>query len=131
MKSRNIIQEKSFAFAIRIVHTYEYLVRERREYTLSKQLLKCGTSIGANVEEAIGAQSKNDFLAKLSIAYKEARESIYWIRILLVAEYIPEPEAQSLIQDAEELCRIIASIQISTRRNLRTQSNKNVKSVHR
>ncbi len=79
----NIIQRKSYDFAIRIVRIYKYLCEEKKEYTLSKQLLRSGTSIGANVEEAIGGQSEKDFFAKLTIAYKEARETKYWIRLLL------------------------------------------------
>lgn len=77
MKTNNIIQDKSFAFAIRIVNLYKYLVTEKKEFVLSKQLLRSGTSIGANVEEAIGGVSDKDFLNKLGISYKEARESMY------------------------------------------------------
>ena len=82
MKTDNVIQEKSFAFAIRIVNAYKYLKFEKQEFVLSKQMLRSGTSIGANVEEAIGGQSKADFISKLSIAYKEARETLYWLRLL-------------------------------------------------
>ena len=82
MKEDNIIQSKSYAFAVRIVKVYQYLSSEKREFVLSKQLLRCGTSIGANVEEAIGGQSSKDFFAKLTIAYKEAIETHYWIRLL-------------------------------------------------
>ena len=82
MKSDNIIQQKSYAFALRIIKLYMYLKDEKNEYTLSKQVLRSGTSIGANIEEAIGGQSSKDFLAKISIAYKEARETHYWIRLL-------------------------------------------------
>jgi four helix bundle protein len=82
MKEQNVIQQKSYDFAIRIVNLYKYLATEKKELVLSKQILRSGTSIGANVEEAIGAQSDKDFLNKLSIAYKEARETHYWIRLL-------------------------------------------------
>ncbi len=75
MKKDNIIQVKSYSFAVRIVKLYKHLSEEKREFTLSKQLLRSGTSVGANVEEAIGGQSRKDFFAKLTIAYKEARES--------------------------------------------------------
>ena len=78
----NIIQIKSYAFAVRIVKVYKYLCEEKKEYVLSKQLLRSGTSIAANIEEAIGGQTDKDFFAKLSIAYKEARETHYWIRLL-------------------------------------------------
>ncbi len=78
----NIIQIKSYAFAVRIVKVYKYLCEEKKEYVLSKQLLRSGTSIGANIEEAIGGQTDKDFFAKLNIAYKEAIETHYWIRLL-------------------------------------------------
>ena len=84
----NIIQTKSFAFAIRIVNAYKYLQSEKKEFVLSKQMLRSGTSIGANVEEAIGGQSKKDFIAKISIAYKEARETKYWIKLLFATYYM-------------------------------------------
>ena len=113
----NIIQQKSFAFAIRIVNTYKYLQTEKKEFVLSKQLLRCGTSIGANVEEAIGGQSKADFISKLSIAYKEARETSYWIKLLKATFYIGLEEADSLMNDAEELCKIISSILVSSKQN--------------
>lgn len=79
MKSDNIIQKKSFEFAIRIVKAYKYLKNEKREFIMSKQLLRSGTSIGANIEESIGGQSRADFIHKISVSYKEVRESLYWI----------------------------------------------------
>ncbi len=113
MKTNNIIQEKSFAFAIRIVNLYKHLIAEKKEFILSKQLLRSGTSIGANVEEAIGGVSDKDFLNKLGIAYKEARESIYWLKLLNATGYITENEFQSLINDAEEICKILGKIKIT------------------
>ena len=109
----NVVQQKSFAFAIRVVKMYTYLQQEKREFVLSKQLLRSGTSIGANIEESIGGQSDKDFLSKISIAYKEARESIYWLRLLQASDYLSENEGKSLIDDAEELCKILAKIQIT------------------
>lgn len=106
----NIIQDKSFAFAIRVVNLYKELSTEKREFVLSKQLLRSGTSIGANVEESIGGFSKKDFIHKLSISYKEARESVYWIKLLNATDYIEQSEFESLNKDAEELCRILAKI---------------------
>lgn len=114
MKSDNIVQLKSYAFAIRIVNAYKFLTDERKEYVLSKQMLRCGTSIGANIEEAIGGQSKKDFFAKLTIAYKEARETQYWLRLLKDTEYLTSEQSASLM-DAEELLRIIGSIQKTLR----------------
>ncbi|MBS1765628.1 MAG: four helix bundle protein [Bacteroidetes bacterium] len=113
----NIIQQKSFAFAIRIVNAYKYLTDQKKEFVLSKQLLRSGTSIGANVEEAIGGQSKKDFIAKISISYKEARETKYWLNLLTATDYLDEKLSKSLIDDAEELCKILSSILLTTKQN--------------
>ena len=118
MKKENLIADKSFKFAKRIYLLYKFLLEEKKEYILSKQILRSGTSIGANVEEAIGAQSKKDFISKLSIAYKEARETHYWIRLLFEVNIINEIEYNSILQDCEEILKIIGSIQKSTKRNL-------------
>ncbi len=115
---QNIIQEKSYAFAIRIVKLYQYLCSEKNEYVLSKQLLRCGTSIGANVEEAIGGQSDKDFFAKITIAYKEARETHYWIRLLTDTGYLSEKERISLLTDIEEIQKIIGSIQKTMKKKM-------------
>ena len=109
----NIVQQKSFAFAIRIVNVYKYLISEKKEFVLSKQLLRSGTSIGANIEESIGGQSDKDFLSKISIAYKESRETIYWLKLLQATNYLSQQESESLLNDAEEICRIIGKIQIT------------------
>jgi len=113
MKQDNIIQEKSFAFAVRIVKLYKYLCEEKKEFVLSKQVLRSGTSIGANIEEGIGGQSEKDFYSKISIAYKEARETIYWLKLLLAVNYLEKEKAESIISDAEEICKIIGKIQIT------------------
>ena len=113
MKQDNIIQEKSFAFAIRMVKLYKYLYDEKKEFVLSKQVLRSGTSIGANVEESIGGQSDKDFLTKLSVAYKEARETVYWLKLLLATDYLNQEQADSLLNDADEICKIIGKIQIA------------------
>lgn len=115
MKKDNIIQIKSYDFAVRIVKLYKHLSQEKKEFVLSKQLLRSGTSIGANVEEAIGGQSRKDFYAKLTISYKEARESHYWIRLLNDTEYLTSKEADSLLFDIDEILKIIGSIQKSIR----------------
>ena len=115
MKKDNIIQTKSYNFAVRVVKLYKHLSQEKKEFVLSKQLLRSGTSIGANVEEAIGGQSRKDFFAKLTIAYKEARESHYWIRLLKDTDYLSEKESESLITDIEEILKIIGSIQKAVR----------------
>ncbi|WP_282126152.1 four helix bundle protein [Marinifilum flexuosum] len=111
MKRNNVLQQKSFDFAVRIVNLCRYLNEEKKEYILSKQLLRAGTSIGANVEEAIGGQSEKDFFAKITIAYKEGRESHYWIRLLIETNYLTKEEGISILEDADELLRIIGSIQ--------------------
>ena len=110
MKTENIIQQKSYAFAIRVVKLYRYLTEKKKEYVLSKQLLRSGTSVGANVEESIGGQSKKDFYSKLNIAYKEARETHYWLRILRDTNYLSQTESSSLLKDCDELLKIIGSI---------------------
>lgn len=118
MKQDNIIQEKTFAFAIRVVRAYQHLVSKKKEYVLSRQFLRSGTSIGANVEESIGGQSTADFISKLSIAYKEARETLYWIRLMKAANYLTEAEAQSLLRDADEICRILSKILVTSKNKL-------------
>ena len=110
MKEENIVKEKSYAFALRIVKAYKYLAEEKKEYVLSKQLLRCGTSVGANIEEAIGGQSPKDFFAKLNISYKEARETMYWLRLLKDSDILSEKESDSLMKDCDELLKIIGTI---------------------
>ncbi len=106
----NVIREKSYSFAIRTVKLHRWLFEEKKESLLSKQILRCGTSIGANVEEAIGAQSEKDFYSKITIAYKEARETHYWLRLLHDSGYIDEDPFRSIISDCEELLKIVGSI---------------------
>lgn len=115
MKKDNIVQIKSYAFAVRVVKLYKYLCDDKKEFVLSKQLLRAGTSIGANIEEAIGGQSDKDFYAKLTISYKEARETHYWIRLLTDTDYITHEQSASLLVDVEELLKIIGSIQKTIR----------------
>jgi four helix bundle protein len=107
---KNVVEEKSYAFALRIVKLYRWLCEEKREYVLSKQLLRSGTSIGANVEEAIGGMSEKDFSAKMIIAYKEARESHYWLRLLYDSEFIDQAAFESIIGDCNELLKLLESI---------------------
>lgn len=113
----NVIQQKSFTFAIRVVNAYKHLTEQKKEFVLSKQLLRSGTSIGANVEEATGGQSKKDFIAKISISYKEARETKYWLNLLTATDYLDEKLSKSLLDDAEELCKILSSILLTTKQN--------------
>ena len=122
MKSESVIRGKSFAFSVRIIKLYQYLCKEKKEFVLSKQLLRCGTSIGANVEESIGGQSDRDFLSKISISYKEAKETIYWIRLLEATDYLDERQSQSILNDADELCKILCKIILSMKKKLRIKN---------
>jgi four helix bundle protein len=114
-RKKNIAIEKSFNFAVRIVKLYQYLRKKDKEYSLSKQILKSGTSIGANIEEAHGGISDSDFSNKISIAYKEARETNYWLKLLYATDYISKKMFDSLFNDSDELCKITYSILDSTR----------------
>jgi four helix bundle protein len=110
METGNIGLEKNFDFTLRIVKLVKFLREEHKEFVLSKQVLRSGTSIDANMEEADGAQSEKDFYSKISIAYKEARETHYWLRLLQKSEYLPENAADSILKDCDELLKIIGSI---------------------
>ncbi|MBP6891581.1 four helix bundle protein [Candidatus Shapirobacteria bacterium] len=111
----NILKDKSYVFALEIIKTYRDLTIGKKEYVLSKQLLRSGTSIGANIEESVGGQSEKDFYSKLSIAYKEARESNYWIRLLRDSNLLENNESEKLINYCDEIIRIIGKIQSTLR----------------
>ena len=115
----NIILDKTMNFAVRIVNLYKFMVSEKSEYTLSKQLLRSGTSIGANVHEAHNAQSKKDFLAKMYIAFKEASESEYWITLLMRTDFLSEEQAESILKDCIEIKKILTSIIKTTKEQLK------------
>lgn len=117
MKKENIVKDKSLNFAIRIVNLYKYLVTEKRETVMSKQLLRCGTSIGANIREAEQTQSRADFLNKQNIALKEANEAEYWLELLMKTEYITPKEYESINADCTELNKLLISIIKSTKLN--------------
>ncbi|MBC8318533.1 MAG: four helix bundle protein [Desulfobulbaceae bacterium] len=115
--TENIIQNKSYAFALRIIRLYKYLINEKREYVLAKQILRSGTSIGANVEEAVQGESRADFIHKLAIANKETHETYYWLRLLRDSEIINNDEnTQSLIEDCSEIIKLLTAI-IKTSKN--------------
>jgi four helix bundle protein len=122
MAKYNILQDKAFTFVIRIVNLYKYLCENKKEFVLSKQVLRSGTYIGANIEEAIGGQSDKDFLSKLSISYKEARETMYWLILLLATDFITQQQAGSILEDADEICKILAKIKITTAKKLSLNS---------
>jgi four helix bundle protein len=110
----NIVLEKSFEFSLLVIKYYMTL-KDQKEYDLARQFLKSGTAIGANIEEAQGAQSKNDFIAKISIAHKEARECHYWLRLFKESEFIGEESINNLIEKCIELNKLLTSILISSK----------------
>ena len=116
---KNIVKEKSFNFAIRIVNLYKYLIDEKKEYVLSKQILKSGTSIGANINEAQQGQSKKDFLMKMNISLKECTETKYWIDLLSATDYINQEQKESIMKDCTELEKLLTSIVKTTNDNLK------------
>ena len=120
---KNVIQEKSFAFALRIIRLYKYLQNQHKEFVLSRQILRSGTSIGANVREAQNAESIADFIHKLGIAQKEADETMYWLELLEKSDYLKEDEVQSIHTDCNELLKILRSIIITTRQKQQQATN--------
>ncbi len=114
----NIIREKSFKFAVRIVKLYRYLVEEKKEYVLAKQLLRSGTSVGAMVRESEHAESKNDFTHKLAIAQKEINETLYWLELLKEANYLTLVEFENINNDAVEIIKLITAILKTTKKTL-------------
>lgn len=113
----NLILDKSKAFAIRIINLYKHLNEEKREYILSKQLLRSGTSIGANCREAARGQSKADFVAKMNIALKEADETAYRLELLYATDFVIQVQFQSIYNDAEELIKLLVSIIKTAKQN--------------
>jgi four helix bundle protein len=115
----NVILDKSLEFAIRVVKLYKYLCDEKKEYILSKQLLRSGTSIGANINEAQAGQSKADFIAKMAIASKEARESKYWINLLIKTDYLNKHDVhvRTLVNEIDEIVKLLTSIVKSSQGN--------------
>ena len=108
--NENIAVEKSFAFAVRIVNLHKFITQKNKEYVLSKQILRSGTSIGANVAEAQRGQSKADFAAKMNIALKEANETDYWLKLLYKTDYLTKEQYESLNRDMQELLGILTAI---------------------
>ena len=118
----NAIDEKSFHFAVRIVKLCKYLQENKKEYILSKQLMRSGTSIGANITESQQAQSRADFISKLNIALKEAVETNYWLRLLQATDYLSDSEYASMIGDCKELEKLLTAI-LKTTRNSPTKTS--------
>jgi four helix bundle protein len=118
----NIVKDKSFDFAIRIVKLYQYLNGNKKEFILSKQLLRSGTSIGAMIREAEHAESKNDFIHKFAIAQKEANEVVYWLELLKATDYLSEKEFENIYDDAITILKLITSI-LKTSKNQLVQKS--------
>jgi four helix bundle protein len=118
-EKKNIIREKSFAFALRIVKLFQYLCETKREYVFSKQILRSGTSIGAMVREAEHAESKADFIHKMAIAQKEANETLYWLELMYHSDYLSENEFLSLSTALNEISKILASISLTTKQTVK------------
>ncbi len=114
----SIVNEKSYKFALRIIKLYKYLIDVKKEYVLSKQLLRSGTSIGANIEEAYYAQTKKDFISKMSISLKEAAETKYWLRLLRDSETLNDKQVRNLIVDCEEIIKILTSTLNTAKKNV-------------
>ncbi|MBX2930915.1 MAG: four helix bundle protein [Chitinophagaceae bacterium] len=114
----NVVKNKSFGFAVRIVRLYQYLCEQKKEFVLSKQLLRSGTSVGAMVREAEHAETKNDFKHKLAIAQKEINETIYWLELLKETDYLTLEQFESINADAIEIIKLITAIIKSTKNNI-------------
>jgi four helix bundle protein len=122
---QSIVRGKSFEFAIRVVKMYQFLYDEKKEFVMSKQVLRSGTSIGANVREALNAESTADFIHKLAIAQKEADETLYWLELLHAGGYLDKITFDSIYNQAEEVYKIITKIIITSKQNSKAKSKNN------
>jgi len=120
---RSVVADKSFGFAVRVVRMYKYLCDDKREFVLSKQFLRSGTSIGANIREGLQAQGKKDFLSKINIALKEANETVYWIELLYATGYINVKQKTSIFNDCNEIISMLVAIVKTTKKNLMELKN--------
>ncbi len=123
MSKESIVQTKSFDFAVRIVKMYQWLSETYRIDALSKQVLRSGTSIGANIEEALGGYSKRDFAAKVGISLKEARETRYWLRLLYATGYLEKTVFDSICDDCQELIKMLGAIKLTTQQSISEELN--------
>ncbi len=117
----NIIADKTFDFAVRIVNLYKFVIKTEKDFVIPKQLLRCGTSIGANVSEAVKAQSTADFYTKLTIALKEANETQYWLKLMFATEYLTEQQYLSIKKDNDEIIAILVAITKTTKEKLNSK----------
>jgi four helix bundle protein len=120
----DVLKDKSFAFAVRCVNLYKYLSDTKKEFVLSKQLLRSGTSVGANIRESKNAESAQDFIHKLGISQKESDETMYWLELLKATDYIDNIMFDSMMRDAEELLKLIRSSILTKKNNLNNNNNK-------
>ncbi len=120
MEKKNLIKDKSFQFALTIIQLYKYLIEEKKEFVLSKQLLRSGTSIGANIREANNAESKADFIHKMAIAQKECDETLYWIELLTDSGILKDQDTEIIYNKANELLKIIRSIILTAKHNMKS-----------
>lgn len=123
LRQKSLVYDKAYKFAIRVVNAYKYLIQDKKEFILSKQLVRSGTSIGANIAEANGAISEADFSAKISIAYKECLETKYWLSLLRDTDYFEKNAFDSIYRDADEIGKMLFSI-LDTTRKSKTQHKK-------
>ena len=114
----NVVKNKSFAFAVRVVKLYQYLCEQKKEFVLSKQLLRSGTSVGAMIRESEHAETKNDFKHKMGIAQKERNEAIYWLELLKATDYLSSEQFDSMSTDAIEIIKLVTSILKSTKASI-------------
>jgi len=117
--TKSIVYEKSFTFALRIIKLHKYLIAEKKEFILSKQVLSSGTSIGANIKEGLQAQSNKDFLSKMNIALKEASETEYWIELLIQSDYVSKKDGSSILSDCFEIIKLLSSIVKTTKKHIK------------
>ncbi|MCY6484497.1 four helix bundle protein [Clostridium aestuarii] len=123
--NNSIVYKNAFNFSIRMIELYKYLCAEKKEYILSKQIVRSGTSIGANIREGLDAQSDKDFLSKFNIALKEAVETDYWIELLVETKFLTQFKGKSLINDLHEIIRMLNSIVKTTKQKINYQTNTN------
>jgi len=124
MDTKNVIVDKSFKFALRIIKLFNYLSNEKRKSVISKQILRCGTSIGANINEAQSAETKPDFIHKMGISLKEIRETIYWLNLLKDSGYIDTKSFNSIEKDCSELLKLTSKIILTSKENISKSRNK-------
>jgi len=125
LQKNNIVLEKSLSFAVRIVRLYQHLSECKCEYVLSKQLLRCGTSVGANLREAVGGQSREDFIAKLHISLKEIYECEYWLELMFRTNYLTQKEYDSIGADCIELAKLLTRIVKNCKQNAESEAHGN------